>query len=113
MRTIVWMCVALCATTALAGATETWDAHLEVASGEERCDRGATGAYTFTWDGTAFSASTPTGRMFLVTLPADGKIAHEFFSPSGARITIRGNVNARTLEIVNASTGCTYRFVLR
>lgn len=113
MRTLVWICVALCATTALAGTPETWDAHLEVASGGAHCDHGTTGAYTFARDGIALSANNPNGQMFSLTLLADGKIMHEFHVPLGEWIAIRGNINVRTLEIVNASTGCTYRFVVR
>jgi len=101
-------CIILLALSASAQA-QTWSANLVGLSGNTaRCDPGAAVTYTFTREGNNFSGSNPNGKVFTITLPADGKVSHEFKSSSGARLLLTGSAQTRQLEIANIDSKCKY-----
>ncbi|MDP1751283.1 MAG: hypothetical protein Q8L22_17680 [Reyranella sp.] len=69
------------------------------------------GTYTLDLTGSVFTATNAAGKMFSITLPADGAVKHAFKSSTGASLEIVGNAKARDLEIINSAYGCRWKMV--
>ncbi len=73
------------------------------------CPEGST--YTLDLTGNVFTATNAAGKMFSITLPADGAVKHAFKSSSSASLEIVGNAKTRDLEIINSAYGCRWKMV--
>ncbi|MEK7994709.1 MAG: hypothetical protein AAB403_12970 [Planctomycetota bacterium] len=67
------------------------------------------GLYALDFTGTTFTGSNANGKMFSITIPADGAVKHAFRSPSGASLEIVGNAKSRDLDIVNSRSACRWK----
>jgi hypothetical protein len=95
---------------ATVGGAGAWTAHIELI--EEKslssCSR-VRSRYSLDLSGDTFTVDNSNGRMFVATVPADGRIDRSFHSPSGADLTIVGNARSRELEIMNSRSGCRWK----
>jgi hypothetical protein len=70
-------------------------------------------AYTFDLTGDTLTADSVNGRLFMMTVPADGAIQQSFRSPNGPfnspTYEIVGNARTRDLELVNTFAGCRWK----
>lgn len=92
--------------------SETWQAR-----GELMADRSVTNCDKVLDPGIfelvagAFSLSNKLGKMFTITVPADGEIKHVYQSPSNAHFEISGNVKSRDLRLRNSDTNCSWKLI--
>jgi hypothetical protein len=91
---------------------ETWKARAELIATKsaEGCSQQLS-VYTLDLAGDTFSATDVDGRMFSITVPANGIIKEDYRSPSGNRLEVAGNVKTKHLEIYSGHRGCWWRLV--
>jgi hypothetical protein len=94
---------------------ETWTAHttLEKEKSAGRCAEQAV-AYTLDLTDNTFIATSQYGKMFSITVPADGAIkqAYKRVGPMGFwKLEMTGNVKSRELAVVVVNWHCYYRLI--
>jgi hypothetical protein len=67
------------------------------------------GTYSLDLTNDTLAVDTVNGRMFTVTVPADGTIKQSFKSPNGPTYEMVGNARTRDLEVVNNAAGCRWK----
>jgi len=114
MRT-AWTLVLLLAIAGVPGVahSETWQARgeLMVDKSVTNCDKELAPPSTFELVASDFSMSNKLGKMFTITVPADGEINHAYQSPSSAHFEISGNVKSRDLRLHNSDTNCWWKLI--
>jgi len=108
------LCVSLVFAALTAGVSssayaQTWTSEMRLNK-----ERSATGCaddippQTFTISGNKLIQKTRLGTNEM-TIAADGSIDHASRSANGNALRLTGNVNTRTFELVNASSGCWWK----
>ena len=113
MRT-AWTLVPLLAIAGVPGVaySETWQARGELLADKSvtNCDK-VLDPSRFELVASDFSLSNKLGKMFTITVPADGEIQHFYQSPSSAHFEISGNVKSRDLRLRNSDTNCSWKLI--
>jgi hypothetical protein len=110
---IMWsLAAALTITVSGPAWAETWKARAELieTKSAEGCPRQLS-VYTLDLAGDTFSATDVDGKMFSISLPANGVIKEDYRSPTGNRLEMSGNVRTKHLEIYSGHRGCWWRLV--
>jgi hypothetical protein len=93
---------------------EMWTAHTTLEkekSTSARCGEVAI-SYTLNLTDKTFTATSEYGKMFSITVPADGVIKQTYKRPGGTgwwRLEMTGNVRSRELEIFVDNWHCYYK----
>lgn len=111
---IVWrLAAALTIIVSGAARAETWKARAELIATKsaEGCPRELS-VYTLDLAGDTFSATDVDGKMFSISVPANGIIKEDYRSPTGNRLEMSGNIKTKHLEIYSGHRGCWWRLVV-
>jgi hypothetical protein len=92
---------------------ETWTAHttFEKSTWGRNCARVAV-PYTLDLTDNTFTATSKYGKMFSITVSADGEIKKTYkrVTPDGfLTLEMTGNVKSRALEVALVNSGCHYK----